>query len=187
MVYSTYYIQPSRYLKIGTITALNNLSIWNIRIAIPMNCDSFFYYYSDVFQYLYTKIITMTIYHSKIDHWIWVFSTTIILSCIFVPIIIESSTNWIFIVSLIASALIPILIIINIYTNTYYSINERSLILRVKSGIFLDSKYDINKITRITNTRSILSAPALSLDRIEVTIGQYNNVVISPENKEKFI
>lgn len=129
----------------------------------------------------------MTIYHSKIDHWIWVFSTTIIFSCIFVPIIIESSKDWIFIVSLIASALIPILIIINIYTNTYYSINESSLILRVKSGIFFDSKYDINKITRIRNTHSILSAPALSLDRIEVTIGQYNNVVISPENKEKFI
>ena len=129
----------------------------------------------------------MTIYRSKIDHWIWILCLIIILSCIFVPIVASPTFDFALLASLIASTLIPTLIIINIYTNTYYTINDKSLILQVKSGFLVDSKYDISKITRIKNSRSILSAPALSLDRMEITIGQYNNVVISPENKEKFI
>lgn len=88
---------------------------------------------------------------------------------------------------LILSIVIPALVIINIYTNTYYTIDDEKLTLRVKSGFLVDSKYDINKITKIRNTRTWLSSPALSMDRIEISVGRYNKVVISPQNKAQFI
>ena len=60
--------------------------------------------------------------------------------------------------------------------------------LRIKCGFFLNEKVDIMKITKITETNSILSAPAASLDRIAIYLRrQYSPVIISPENKNEFI
>ncbi len=60
--------------------------------------------------------------------------------------------------------------------------------LRIKCGFFLNEKVDIMKITKITETSSILSAPAASLDRIAIYLRrQYSPVIISPENKNEFI
>ena len=129
----------------------------------------------------------MTIYRSKIDHWIWIFILISILACLFTPIIKEPNLNTTALLMLILSIVIPALVIINIYTNTYYTIDDEKLTLRVRSGFLVDSKYDINKITKIRNTRTWLSSPALSMDRIEISVGRYNKVVISPQNKAQFI
>ena len=88
---------------------------------------------------------------------------------------------------LLISTLLPSLLIWNIYTDTHYTIFDDNRTLRVKSGFIINSRYDINKITRIRNTRTWLSSPALSIDRIEITFGRYNKVIISPLHKEAFI
>ena len=45
---------------------------------------------------------------------------------------------------------------------------------------------NIDEITEIVNTHTFLSAPAASLDRIEITYGK-NCVVLSPKDKQKFV
>lgn len=60
-------------------------------------------------------------------------------------------------------------------------------ILRIKAGFLVNLKIDIASIKSIKSTNSIMSAPALSLDRIEIRYNKYDSVVISPAKKEEFI
>lgn len=68
---------------------------------------------------------------------------------------------------------------------TYYTILEGTL--KVRSGFIINITIDILKITRIEPTNTILSAPALSFDRLEVFYNKYDSVVISPSDKAAFI
>lgn len=49
------------------------------------------------------------------------------------------------------------------------------------------TKIDINSIKRIYSTHNPLSSPALSLDRIAVVYNTYDEVLISPKEREDFI
>lgn len=129
----------------------------------------------------------MTKYRSKIDHWLWILIMATMLVSVFAPIFTEPSIDGISLLILLISTLLPSLLIWNIYTDTHYTIFDDNRTLRVKSGFIINSRYDINKITRIRNTRTWLSSPALSIDRIEITFGRYNKIIISPLHKEAFI
>jgi len=76
-------------------------------------------------------------------------------------------------------------IVIPIVFNTCYTISNK--ILKVKSGFLLNRSIPIESIKKIVPCHTILSAPALSFDRLEVFYNQYDSVVISPENKDDFI
>lgn len=84
---------------------------------------------------------------------------------------------------------ISILIIIYIailwlWFSTYYVIKENDLLIRCgpfKKMIKLES------ISSIKKTTMALSAPALSLKRIEIMYDQYNMIYISPEDRDHFI
>ena len=129
----------------------------------------------------------MTIYRSKIDYWLWITIMVLVVLSIIPPLFIEQQVNWYIILTLIIPAIIPTILLTSILTKTYYIIDENTHILKVKSGFLFNNKYDINKITKLKETRTWLSAPALSRDRLEITVGRYNKVLISPENKEQFI
>lgn len=47
-------------------------------------------------------------------------------------------------------------------------------------------RYDLRKITSVRASRSILSAPAASLDRIELRFGK-QTVLVSPKRKSEFL
>jgi hypothetical protein len=49
------------------------------------------------------------------------------------------------------------------------------------------TKIDINSIKRIYSTHNPLSSPALSLDRIAVVYNTYDEVLITPKEREDFI
>jgi hypothetical protein len=68
---------------------------------------------------------------------------------------------------------------------TYYEIGEG--MLRVKSGFFLDRSIPINTIIKIEATNNPISAPATSLDRLEVFYNKFDSVIISPKEKLAFI
>lgn len=68
---------------------------------------------------------------------------------------------------------------------TYYEIGEGTL--RVKSGFLLDRSILINAITKIEATHNPISAPAISLDRLEIFYNKYESVIISPKEKLAFI
>lgn len=73
------------------------------------------------------------------------------------------------------------------YTFTSIKYSIENTILTVKASFFVNEKIDINSITKITKSNNIISAPAASLDRIEIFYGNKNSILISPKNKIEFI
>lgn len=71
------------------------------------------------------------------------------------------------------------------FFNTYYLIKDDKL--KIRSGYFFNTEIQISEIRRIETTRTLLSSPALSLDRLEVHYNKYDTVVISPEDKQEFV
>jgi len=84
---------------------------------------------------------------------------------------------------------LSIFLIVPIWLNTYYYLGENELL--VKCGLFNIAKIDYRSIISVNKTRSLISSPALSLDRLEITSaaksGGFNNsVIISPKDKQGF-
>lgn len=107
---------------------------------------------------------------------------------IFILIVLIGSS-----IPLIAQAVWPALLIngavllfvAHLYRNTYYIIDNR--FLKITSGVLITKKIEIQSITGVAETKTIISAPALSFDRLEISYGQGNSVVISPKDKAIFI
>ena len=76
------------------------------------------------------------------------------------------------------------LLIYLLFKATYYIVDDN--ILRVRSSFIVNKKVDIQSITKVRETRNPISAPAASLDRLEV-ISTRGSVLISPKNKNAFI
>jgi hypothetical protein len=74
-----------------------------------------------------------------------------------------------------------------IFFNTYYAIANSNGILKVKSGLIINTSIEIETIKKIKKTRTLMSSPALSLDRIEIFYNKFDSVIVSPENKAEFV
>lgn len=59
-------------------------------------------------------------------------------------------------------------------------------ILIVKCGFLYHKQYDITKIKSISKTSNLIKSPAPSVDRIELTYGKYDAIIISPKDKISF-
>ncbi len=81
--------------------------------------------------------------------------------------------------------LLVLAFIVFIFNQTYYTI--KGDILRVKCAFFINKSIEIKRITTITETNNPIGAPAASLDRLEISIDNYDSVVISPKQKYDFI
>lgn len=91
-----------------------------------------------------------------------------------------------------ALQIIPILIcvILNIlilflFFNTKYTISQTNL--NVNASFLVNKNIDIMTINKITSSKSILSAPAASLDRLEIFYNSFDSVLISPKFKQQFV
>ncbi|RKD24350.1 hypothetical protein BEP19_08115 [Ammoniphilus oxalaticus] len=72
-----------------------------------------------------------------------------------------------------------------IWFSTGYTIDGDQLI--VQSGPIKKS-VDIKSIRKIRETKNPLSAPALSLDRLEIIYGRFGDLaLVSPQDKQRFI
>ncbi|QHS57590.1 PH domain-containing protein [Mucilaginibacter sp. 14171R-50] len=78
------------------------------------------------------------------------------------------------------------IIILPIVFNTNYTITGTGN-LKVRCGFFVNLTIPVADIKKITPCKTILSAPALSFDRLEVFYNKYDSVVISPVNADDFI
>lgn len=119
----------------------------------------------------------MKVFKSKIDWWFGLF----LVYPIFLSIknILEGKLY-----GLIGLSVIVGLILIFSKT-TRYIINENQL--TVKSTWIVNERIDISKITKIEKSNSVLSSPALSLDRLRIRYNKYDEVLISPKEKKAFI
>lgn len=78
-----------------------------------------------------------------------------------------------------------ILLFVYILVKTKYTIEDKNLI--IESGFIHNSIIAISTIKKISETNSILSSPATSLDRLEIIHGNESRVLISPKEKKEFI
>jgi len=78
-----------------------------------------------------------------------------------------------------------ILLIVNIYTGTYYKITPDHRLF-IKCGVLESLVIDVNEIESIKKSNELTSSPALSIDRLEIGY-KGGRVLVSPVDKEKFI
>ena len=119
----------------------------------------------------------MKIFKSKIDWWLGL----ILVYPIFLSITALLEGEWIGLLGL--TGVVGFILILS--KTTQYIINENQLV--VKSTWIVNERIDISKITKIEKSNSILSSPALSLDRLLVRYNKYDEVLISPKEKIEFI
>lgn len=75
-------------------------------------------------------------------------------------------------------------LILHMLYHTKYVIQGNQL--KVFSGFIRFKPIDIHAIKKIEKTSNIISAPAASLDRIEVSYGRFDSLIISPRDKAGF-
>lgn len=78
------------------------------------------------------------------------------------------------------------LFITYLYFDTFYTIINDGKLL-IKGGFFVKREINIKSIKTLKATNNPMSAPAFSLDRLEVCFNKYDTILISRENKNSFI
>lgn len=111
--------------------------------------------------------------------------------------------SWLLILILVAWGIPLTLIVVNEFSAVKFSIVSFMLIftllllfgikytiegkvLRVHYSFFYSERINIDEITEIVNTHTLLSAPAASLDRVKITYGK-KYVILSPKDKQMFV
>jgi hypothetical protein len=115
-------------------------------------------------------------YHSGIDKWL------IAIMALPLPVVLPLlEGDWAVVILMI----LIVAFVAHLFATTKYTVDNTTLI--VKSGFFVNIKVDVLSIKEIAETNTWLSAPATSLDRLEITYNKYDSVIISPRNKAEFI
>ncbi len=85
--------------------------------------------------------------------------------------------------------LIFLLIITAFVTHLLLTTNYRieKDILEIRSGFLFRKRISISKITKIQESQVALSAPAASLNRLEITYNISDSLLISPRDRNRFI
>ncbi|MEL4307610.1 PH domain-containing protein [Joostella sp. CR20] len=122
-------------------------------------------------------------YKSKVSYPLLI----IILIALIIPIITQfvGVNNDEVSVGVIALQVLIIAFVLHLFLKTTYTIDNT--ILKVKSGFISYAPIEINQITDISKTKSILSSPAPSFNRISIKYGTYNEFIISPKDQQNFI
>ena len=120
----------------------------------------------------------MKIYKSKIDWWLGL----LLVYPIYLSVASLIKGQWLY---GLAGLGFVIGVVLFISKTTRYIIKENQLI--VKSMWIVNERIEISKIRKIEKSNSILSSPALSLDRIALYYNKYDEVYISPKEKQDFL
>ena len=125
---------------------------------------------------------------SKKDIWFFLLIWSSILVIVLLPFILTESTGTQFISSdSVAGRILSIVItapLAWIWFRTGYTIEDGKM--KIKFGPFRWT-IKIEDIKKINKTRNPFSAPALSIDRLEILYGKYDVVSISPKNEHEFV
>lgn len=118
------------------------------------------------------------IFYSKIDLWL----VALLLAGVSPAILpLFWNFNWV----LLGIDVLVLLFLADLFRNTKYEIVGKRLV--VKSGILLRVSCDIFLLQSVSKTRTFLSAPALSLDRIKINVEGGGLLIVSPRQKQEFI
>lgn len=122
-------------------------------------------------------------YKSKVDWWFYlaVAASGIFLAVIILPKVTAET------MSIVESIVLAVTIVgfpAWLMVATYYDVVEDEL--RIRSGPFRWN-IKLSDIQTVTPTNSMISSPALSTDRLEISYGENRKILVSPEDKEGFI
>ena len=117
-------------------------------------------------------------FKSKVDLWLAAVLWGTVVICFF-PIFLEKGL----IIGLTIGSSMAIFILL-LWINTKYYIRDEHLVIK---GVLKDTLIPIVSITSVNSTRNPSSAPALSMDRLEINYGNFDFVLISPLEKERFM
>lgn len=124
-------------------------------------------------------------FKSKVDRWI----ILVLISVVVIDVAVVGSvavaggdplTSTVTIVVCLAA----IALIVSIMLGTYYAVDRDTLTIR--SGPFR-FKVPISQIKSVKASRSPLSSPAMSMDRILICYGKRRRIMVSPEDKSGFL
>ncbi len=123
----------------------------------------------------------ITTYRSKIGVGLFLFVHVILLGVLLIPVFTSESHDWV------GSFIILLTVAFVNYTlfTIRYDVSRETL--RIKCGFLYDEVLQIQAIKKIEKSRSILSSPAASLDRLEISYNKWDTVLISPKDKEAFV
>jgi hypothetical protein len=75
-------------------------------------------------------------------------------------------------------------LILHMFFNTTYTIDQK--MLHIRCGFFRYKPINIMNMKKISKSSSIVSSPAASFDRIEITYDKFDELIISPKHKLRF-
>jgi len=115
----------------------------------------------------------MKIYKSKIDWWL-----IILILVLFGYPIVDGILSKDYILSLIFGLILIVFFFLS--KTIQYKIDGENLVI-------WKTKIDIKTIRKVYRTNNPLSSPALSLDRIAIVYNKFDEVLLSPKEREEFI
>lgn len=126
-----------------------------------------------------------TKFSSKIDGWLIPVLIVAVggLVAALIAVLIEE-TPWPIRVLVGVVTIFVTLLMFAVFRNTYYVVAGDTL--RIRSGPFRWN-IPVRDIVEVTPSRNPLSSPALSLDRLKISLGKRKFVLVSPEDKAGFI
>ena len=115
----------------------------------------------------------MKIYKSKIDWWL-----VLLVVGIFGYPIIDGIVTHDYFLSVLFSGVLLLFFLLS--KTIQYKIEDKKLII-------WNTKIEISTIRKIYRTNNPLSSPALSLDRIAIVYNKFDEILISPKERNEFI
>lgn len=132
--------------------------------------------------------MTELVFYSKIDLWMHVVFIGTTLGVISLPYFYYKTSKDVSLMQSLLVMIMPVLFslatLLPCYLYTYYKVDDSELF--IKSGLF-KWRIPLSEIEYIEPTNSLLSAPALSLDRLMVHYKGDKRVVVSPKDKAGFV
>jgi len=132
----------------------------------------------------YKKILLILsmVYYSKISIGLLSF-IFITLFAPFIPILFDEELS-IEVLIVLFFMMVLFGFILHMFLNTKYSIEGDEL--KVQCGFIKYKPFKIKSMKKISKTNNIISSPAVSFDRIEITYGKFDEIILSPKDKHKF-
>jgi hypothetical protein len=123
------------------------------------------------------------IYYSKVSYTLLI----VVFIVFFVPLIPnyidEGFNSNMFLMTL--ALIILFGFVLHMFLNTTYKIEKGKLY--IKCGFFNYNPVNIGEMKKVSKSSNIISSPAASFDRIEITYGKFDELIISPKYKTKFV
>lgn len=124
-------------------------------------------------------------FKSKIDRWLlFLLVSIMVFEIVVMSIAAMQAGDPRAAVGLVTTALLIVALIGSLLIGTHYTVDGNTL--RVVSGPFR-WKVPIDQIQSVEATRSPLSSPALSLDRLRIDYGGRRRIMVSPADKAGFL